>query len=1209
MNDFALQAFGGRNPMFGNQAEPKMALDFNLGMFGNNPLVALGGNAAMGAVMGNAGLMPAQFMATQNFYDQVMAKQHFVERQRAMSDAAQADRSTYVNVLRGVARMTGRPFGLQQEQAAQSLAGGIAAIAPFIAQVAPEIFDQFHGARGSATVMAQGIHRGGMFAQDAATGLTGLSGATAGGVAGEIQRRFFGPGADISAFRGLSMGRLGMLYEDIQARGLAGPSIAASGDPAQQIGAMASDSRFVAAQLQAIKGRDPGLRSRILDTLAPRVAGGPATDVDQERKVAETQHIARDALARIKQDSPDAFDDIKRNFDAKRIGDRLKNLSGAVSAMRDIFGDMGRPNAPMKELVEGLNQLTQGGLATTSPAQLERSVRMTQSLARTSGIGMDGMLGLMARGAGIADQIGVERPFAVQGTQGAVAFGAAFGQVGRGDVAHFQANDRETMTMLDQRLRMQAAKSGMANQLNTTLRMADTVDGLGGGAQALAAAIKAQKTTFRNPLTGKDESIFMDEGAWRNLMKSSGVAEPELNRMALQANTNRQFGAQYDTAALVRQSQADELKGFVAQAQRGSIVDAVRRQGIGGDRAERIALGAGNAAADTLMGMDAGDRRNDRRRDKLVADAIRNSLSAQGVDVTKISAQSLATMAGAGFGEFNEMVQRNPMLRAYRTGLTALEVNDPNTLRRQREITDENRITAAMRSAVSGIGQAGPLAKIMDAIQSPPDELRKFIGQALGGVDPAAVRGQLAGLRDMSPAALAAAGVTDKDRLAVMTEQFTKVVSGFEQAKKIADPGQRNAQLGALNADAEALMGDAAAANRQIEGALKGAGLGVGDLQAAIRGDKGGFDAAGRARLQALGLAAHKGIANAAADVGIAVGARFGAAQVGEILSAGGRLDRARRGLAGLAGDDLARAQKDAERHAGTLVEGIRTGVDTILADADQVKGLGAGGLGLAQGLRAKQLRLQALADKHADGDVAKLLASGNKNAIDLRGGITADLAEVARRQDAKPGALAVMDKAERDKVDAFHRDLTMPDDDKNRRAIARLLREAGGGKDRLTDEEQSQLAGELGAGKRGDVARAALERGLDARAALDKMAKDKGWDAGDFRAAVREGKGADFGWNLSRDEKARINNLAADAGSVLRAGRDDEGLSFKTFRDSLEDVKAKASAVKEGDDAGAKGVQRIVGTLEIKGNQGNLVARADAAGEGSTPVAHMPIA
>ena len=54
--------------------------------------------------------------------------------------------------------------------------------------------------------------------------------------------------------------------------------------------------------------------------------------------------------------------------------------------------------------------------------------------------------------------------------------------------------------------------------------------------------------------------------------------------------------------------------------------------------------------------------------------------------------------------------------------------------------------------------------------------------------------------------------------------------------------------------------------------------------------------------------------------------------------------------------------------------------------------------------------------------------------------------------------------------------------------------------------------------------------------------------------------------------------------------------------------VKAKASAVKEGDDAG-KGVQRIVGTLEIKGNQGNLVARADAAGEGSTPVAHMPIA
>src|SRR5690606_42097501 len=38
--------------------------------------------------------------------------------------------------------------------------------------------------------------------------------------------------------------------------------------------------------------------------------------------------------------------------DADRIQRRLENMAGAVKAMRDIFGDMGNPNAPMRERSE-----------------------------------------------------------------------------------------------------------------------------------------------------------------------------------------------------------------------------------------------------------------------------------------------------------------------------------------------------------------------------------------------------------------------------------------------------------------------------------------------------------------------------------------------------------------------------------------------------------------------------------------------------------------------------------------------------------------------------------------------------------------------------------------------------------------------------------------------------------------------------------------
>ena len=49
----------------------------------------------------------------------------------------------------------------------------------------------------------------------------------------------------------------------------------------------------------------------------------------------------------------------------------------AMTGLGFAFGDIGKPNAPMVEIINGLQALTQGGLATMDPTRLEMTVRFT----------------------------------------------------------------------------------------------------------------------------------------------------------------------------------------------------------------------------------------------------------------------------------------------------------------------------------------------------------------------------------------------------------------------------------------------------------------------------------------------------------------------------------------------------------------------------------------------------------------------------------------------------------------------------------------------------------------------------------------------------------------------------------------------------------------------------------------------------------------
>jgi hypothetical protein len=819
-------------PMFGNVAPPSYVPDFNPGFLGGNPLLAMGANALLGNFFAGQGYLPARFSPGVNFADQQFAKDYFLQHQQALATAAAADRAADVERIRGMFLAAGRPFDAQARQFAGTLAGGIEAAAPILAQIAPDFLDATGGRQGRAVVLADALHRGGRTAVDPITGRTGFSGQTAGALAAEVGRRLVGPGGDPTAFRGLSQGQVGLLYEELQARGLVGAAAAAP--PAA---AIAADRGLVERALSASLSTNPGLVRRLVDAQARRGdrAIGGLLEHEQVAALAANPQSALAAVEAIRRESPAGEAELLRDADARRISKRLKSLSGAVQAMKDIFGDAGHPDAPMQQVVQKLDDLTQGGLAAMDPARLERLVRLTQATARNTGLGIDAVTGLAAQIAGTSDAIGLSRRFALPLAVSAGQFGRAWGDAPQAGTPSFFDMTQERATLLDAQLRARASASGLANQLGVVARI-DDITRLRGPARALADAIKAGRTTF-GP---NNRSVFLSEAEFRATMRASGVDEATLQQFSTQRGANQEAIEKYGLGDLVRDNaQAADIRGFLAQSQRGSFAAL----GLN----DRQAARAAQAATATLMTMDEQARRDAGKRDAAVAAAVRRALGgARG-----ISEDQLRRAAESGFGAFNEFVRRDPRLQGYETGLNAIEMQDPRQAQRRRRVEEEARASAEIHSALAGVGQAGVVQRLADVLRDP--NVKGFgdvAAQALGGVKPDQVRAAIAGLKGLSDQELAKRGIRDRKVLDAMAAGVLAQAEAAEAAAKGAPDAAaklKAAQEASKNLPVPAAAGGAAPA-APAPGQGQGVGQALGTVaRAALSAFAGGPAAAGAA--------------------------------------------------------------------------------------------------------------------------------------------------------------------------------------------------------------------------------------------------------------------------------------------------------------------------------------------------------------------------
>jgi hypothetical protein len=705
-----------------------------------------------------------QFFPDSNFYHQMQAQEFYKANQQAMQLASDSDTAAMSRTIGGITQLiTGEKQTDATRKQSFAMAQKTAQMMPLLTQIlGPDLIDSLHGSRGSAAVFANQMHSALRTSLDPVTGAIGMSGESAGRISQGIYENLFGENYNPASMHGMSAGQAGMLARELQVRGLLG----------------------VPTGNLSVRERMSGIPEDLSDETYRRIArntkeirdtfgtdgkgGGPTADQldTATQKVRDTATRLRDrSQPEVTADDLEKLpggEDLIRTSDANRITGRLKNLSGAVKAMRDIFGDMGNPNAPMREIVDGLNRLTQGGLASMTPGDLEMTVRKTQEISKQTGTSVEAIMAMTDRAAQMGDALGLNRKYATNIGQKSALYGSVVANtINLGAGIHGQVTPEEAQ-MNDLSARVAAAGSPAANQMNAVLRMR-AISGLtvkagaeGDELRGYLNAIDAKNTEYDYSRTN---AAFIDM-----LQKGSDTGAGAVQTMLDDRVGNQRYGMRAKTDDLIRgiTLRNDAIRMTygpgVQQALNSRFIDSkaadkLLAAGVIGDKRDfqDILRDVSVGIAESNFAMDPAIQGNDVKRQAAHGEALRNQFTAQimrrnpGMRPDAVAAivagmiqdvdggmQSLTGSIEAGIGT---AAAEDPTAR---TAPKAYAQYSTRVLANLERADKQAEISALMSRAHSGFNAVSPLRRVMDFTQKDDVTLSvDAIGEMLGGVSKA----------------------------------------------------------------------------------------------------------------------------------------------------------------------------------------------------------------------------------------------------------------------------------------------------------------------------------------------------------------------------------------------------------------------------------------------------------------------------------------
>lgn len=236
----------------------------------------------------------------------------------------------------------------------------------------------------------------------------------------------------VDEMHGFMAGQVGQLAENLAQRGVLPPSIGGM-SAKDRVGAVAEtklddatldrlaqtmarrelqdgDSDAAIKYRDAVAAGDETAKNRILEEAASGHASGLRATKEEAEKFARGESTK--SAEEIMQGA--GGEALAGNVDASRSAEKLKGYTDALSAVRDIFGDNGNPNAPMPALMAMLDHLTQGGMGNMDPKKAASTLRSMQTLARETGTGMQQLAQMSNVAGNMGQQLGLAPSITMQ---------------------------------------------------------------------------------------------------------------------------------------------------------------------------------------------------------------------------------------------------------------------------------------------------------------------------------------------------------------------------------------------------------------------------------------------------------------------------------------------------------------------------------------------------------------------------------------------------------------------------------------------------------------------------------------------------------------------------------------------------------------------------------------------------------------------------
>jgi hypothetical protein len=661
----------------------------NYGILGT--MAGLAGNAALTNQMQQQGVIP---MGNAGSFMQANRVNQFQQMQQQVAGGlASQDADSFYRTFEGVAALTGQPMNREQRQAGRRIANTIAQYGPTIAAVNPGLLDAMAGPTGSVQAMAAQMMQANRFQIDPTSGAMGFDAESNERLIGNVFDELYSRDS-MAQMHGIRAGEAGQLYGDLASRGLLGT---------------------------------PGsLKERTMDFLGGQSQERlDAISAESGVQIDDVEDLSFQDLEQIR--GTEAVQQGLTQADTGRISDRLRGYSESISALREVFGENGNPNAPVPLLIQSLEALTQGQMQKFDAASLNKMVRDMQAMSQVSGKSIDQLAAMQQQSNASLVEMGMGRHsahFAPTGTRLGAAQGAAFAQ--QGGVTGFGAINREQAEQGAQSLFARGMASEAGNMYATLGRINDAGgfdDNTDAGKrlQAIHDAALSGRQTYVDPVDNQEKPLPQRESEVRRLIAqggATGVGLDDYNMMLGDRTTNLRMMAddeRYQTVATNLQAVEFRNRAIRNATNRTQNMEVLR--GLAPEQRHEAATAMSTAATDAFFSADPQDMQDSDTRRRVMSEAIMREAGNRGVAMSEAQAEAMAEQQ---FGQ----IENTATQFGFEGGATeANQMLSPRAVENRRRVTDQARARARTNEAMSNLGPKGSMTqRLFEAIQKQGDD-------------------------------------------------------------------------------------------------------------------------------------------------------------------------------------------------------------------------------------------------------------------------------------------------------------------------------------------------------------------------------------------------------------------------------------------------------------------------------------------------------